>query len=560
VPRIHAIRLGVDAAIGERSYEQPLPAPRAAWLDYRDQNRRLTRIVTRAGGRLGEFNPFFQFVDTREENQALYFQFDRALPPGTRHAMTFRTRGETYLPEGVHVEWEMLEDRGHGRWGWKRLHGPGDGHARPYQLTGTGTLQFPLPETPKLVEDGFWLRARFAMPDGMRVDSLPSLPPVVNLMLNTAQAVNLMTVRTERFSGLGVPNQVIQLRRSPVFLHDLPGERSPFPNPDAWPDLRLWVEGEDGTVEEWHRLTDADMLTASKDDRVFVVDPVEASLTFGNGIRGRMLPPGSANVVVDTYRFVPGARGNVASGEVTLVEGHADVVKVENLLPASGGRDAESIDEIVRRAPGLLTSRDRAVTRSDFAIIATEASGEVARASCDGTIDTAEGTVEVVILPRRREGEKVPDPMLATGLRDHVQRYLKQRCLINVNPEVRLASFLPVDVSVTLRMRPNANLIAVREAVHTWIDTFLDPYVGGLDGDGWPFHGTLYAQDFARMVTTIPEVRHVVDVQIYDVSGERQRPGAPGWEEGRGVTELQLGDKDLLVVRRIRIKTDEAGE
>ena len=38
-------------------------------------------------------------------------------------------------------------------------------------------------------------------------------------------------------------------------------------------------------------------------------------------------------------------------------------------------------EEIVRRAPSILTSRDRAVTRADFEIIAMEASGEVARAA-----------------------------------------------------------------------------------------------------------------------------------------------------------------------------------
>lgn len=567
VPRIHAVRLGVEGglggavgpdALGARTYEQPLPAPRVAGLDYRNLNRRLTRVVTRAGGRLSEFNPFFQFIDLREEHQALYLQFDRPLPAGSRHVVTFRCRGEAYLPEGVQVEWEVLEDRGFGRWGWRRLHAPGDGSSRPYQLSASGALHFALPEVPPVPADGFWLRARFVLPGGMRVEQLPALPPVVHVLLNTTSAVNLMTLRTERFSGMGVPNQVITLRRAPIFLHSLAGERSPFPSPDAWPDLRVWVDGEDG-MEEWFPVSDAEMLTASKDDRVFLVDPVEGTLSFGNGIRGRMLPPGAANVIVDTYRMVPGARGNVAAGEIVLVDGYADQVKVENLLPASGGRDAESIEEIIRRAPGLLTSRDRAVTRADFATIATEASGEVARAWCEGGIDP-DGNVEVVILPRRREGEQVPDPMLATGLRDHVQRYLKQRCLVNVHPRVRLAEFVTIDVSVTLRLRPNANLISVREEVQGWIEGFLDPYTGGLDRQGWPFGGTLYAQDFGRMVSDIPEVRHVVDVQIYDIAQNRYRPGAPGWEEGTGTQELSLGGRDLIVARRVRVRTEDVHE
>ena len=473
--------------------------------------------------------------------------------------MSFRTRGETYLPEGVRVEWEMLEAREHGRFGWRRLHAPGEGENKAYQLTGTGTLEFPLPDTPALVEDGFWLRARFALPGDMGIDRLPMLPPITHVLLNTVDVVNLVTVRTEKYSGLGVPGQVIQVRKAPIFLHAREGERNIFRDAKTFPDIRVWVEAEDGTTEVWERVDEQALLTAKKDAKIFVVDSVEGTLTFGNGIRGKMLPVGSANVIVDTYRFVPGGRGNVASGEITVVEGYADVVKVENLLPASGGHDAETIEEIIRRAPSLLTSRDRAVTRTDFSVIATEASGEVARAACEGKIGE-DGTVEVIILPRRREGELFPDPFLSTGLRDHVQRYLKKRCLINVLPVVRLAQFLPIDVSVTLRLRPNANLLAVREAAQKWVERFLDPYVGGLDGQGWPFSGTLYAQDFARMVSAINEVRHVVDVALYDMGGERRRRGVPGWEEGEGVKELFLVEHDLFAVRRVRIRTEEAEE
>lgn len=559
VPKIQAIRLGVEGAVGAKTYEQPLPGPKMAQVDHRDSNRRLTRALTRAVGRLGEFFPFFPFVEIKEENQSLYLQFDKPLPPGKRHVMHVRTRGETYLPEQVRVEWEVLEAREHGRFGWRRLHAPGEGERAPYQLTGTGTLEFPLPDPIPTVPDGFWLRARFATPPDMKVDQLPAMPPVTHMLLNTVDVVNLITVRTERFSGAGIPNQTVQLTKGPIFLHDLENERSVFPRPEFFPDMRVFIENEDKVREEWFRAPENSLLTAGKDDRVFIVDPVEATISFGNGIRGKMVNVGSSNIIVDTYRVVPGAKGNVAAGEIVIVEGYSDSLKAENLLPASGGRNAETIEEILRRAPSILTSRDRAVTRNDFAIIATEASGEVARAACEGRIGP-DGTVEVVILPRRREGEAVPDPFLSTGLRDHVQRYLKKRCLINVMPIVRLSTFLPIDVSVTVRMRSNANILAVREQAEKWVVRFLDPYEGGLDKQGWPFSGTLYAQDFGRMVTDIPDVRHVVEVQLFDMSGDRRKRSVKGWEEGEGVKEIFLNGHDLFEVRRVRIRSEDASE
>ncbi|MFT4976241.1 MAG: hypothetical protein ACI8S6_002137, partial [Myxococcota bacterium] len=559
--RIYDIRLGADKTLGDETYEQPMPSPRVAQLDFREENQRLTRVVTRAVGRLNEMYPFFPFVEIQEENQALYIQFDKPLPRGSRHAIHVRCRGEAFLPAGVEMEWELLEAQGHGRTGWRRLsadqHGD-DGSVRPpYALSGSGVLEFPLPEVPEHPEqDGFWLRGRFVLPEGMSIDQLPPLPPVTHVMLNTVDAVNLHTVRTERYSGYAVPHQAIQLLRRPLFLHERDTERAIFARKDLFRDIVVSVDEGDGELVPWHAVDHRDLQVAGKDERVFVVDPVDGTLTFGNGIRGRMLPAGSNNVLVDTYRLVPGSKGNVGPHEIIVSDAVGVPTEVTNLVPTTGGRDAETIEEIIRRAPSLLTSRDRAVTRTDFEIISREASGEVARAACDGIL-REDGEVQIVILPQRRDDERVPDPFLSAGLRDHVASYLKRRCLINVDPVVRLAAFMRIDVSITLRLRPNANVIQIREQASRWISAFLDPYHGGLDREGWPFGGTLYAQDFARMVSDIPEVRHVADVQLYDMSGKDPR-AVPGWEEGLGTGELILNEHDLFVVRRVRVLSEEA--
>ena len=563
IPRIFSIELAVDKTLGADTYEQPMPGPRMVQLDYREQNRRLARVLTRATGRLNEFFPYYPFVEIAEENQALYLQFSKPLPIGMRHAIQFRCRGETFLPQGAGMEWEVLEQRENARLGWRRVRSSqqfDDGTVRPsFDLARSGTLEFPLPEVPEVPADGFWLRGRFTLPQGATLENIPALPAVTHILLNTVDAVNLHTVRIERYSGLGVPNQVIQLMKKPLFMHGGEGERPLFPRPELFDDLKIFVIKDDGAMEAWLPAREGNLLTAGKDDRVFVVDPVEGTLTFGNGIRGRMLPVGSNNIHVEFYRVVPGSTGNVAPNQIVVSETMADSVDVVNLLPATGGRDAETIEEIVRRAPSLLTSRDRAVTRTDFEIIAREASSEVSRAACTGNMG-ADGEVEVIILPGRREGEQIPDAFLAMGLRDHVQAYLKRRSLINVEPVVRLAQFMAIDVSVTLRLRPNANVIQVREAASVWVHRFLDAYVGGLDADGWPFGGTLYAQDFARLVSDVPEVRHVVDVQLYDMSAPEKARSAPGWEEGQGTRELVLTDHDLFVVRRVRVRTEDSDE
>jgi hypothetical protein len=567
--KVYAVRIGVDGVIGKNVYEQPMPGLKVATVEHREHNRRMSRAIVRSSGRLSEHHPFDTFVDLSDdlgteeepsEHTALYLKLTRPLPIAIRHAITFRCRGETYLPQGVSATWEELEQVGPGRVRWRRLVN-NEQEDRMYRLDRTGVLAFEYSSPAIPSRDGTWLRVLFRTPKG---SELPALPPISHLMLNTVDAVNLHEFRMEKFSGQGIPHQSVKLRRQPLFVHSEEEGDSAFANPDQFPDLRVYVVEEDGERREWRRAPGNTLLTASKDDRVFTVDSVEGTLTFGNGIRGKIVPVGNYNIAVEVYHVVPGEAGNVGARRVTVCEAFNDVLTVGNALPANGGLNAESIDEILRRAPSVLASRDRAVTRADFEIIAKEASGEVARAACDGRMGP-DGEVEVVILPHRMENEVVPDPFLATGLKEHVQKYLAKRCLVNVQPKVRLATFQPVDVSVSVRLRPNANFVLVREQARAWVRRFLDAYEGGLDGQGWPFGGTLFAQDFGRMVTDLPEVRHVVEVQVYaaDVA-PGSRDGSPGWERGEGRQTLVLdqpdspgGGADLFVLRHVRVISEE---
>ena len=552
--RIFNIRVGFQD-IETQSYSEPLLSPKTTQIDFREKNRRLTKVHTRVGNKNKEFYPYYRFIDIESKNQSFYMKFDKPLPVGSRHALHFRCRGETYLNQDLSMEWEILEIR-RKNYSWRRLStdeskSEGLNDRKSYAMNRTGVLEFPLPDIPQDLSEGFWLRGRFASTkDEIHV---PSLPPITHIMLNTVNAVNLHTARTERFSGQGIPHQEIKLLKSSIFLHEKDDGRNLFPRRDLFTDIRVQVDSEIGRVE-WKAITDSDMLVATKDDKVFTVDPVEGILRFGNGIRGSMLPVGSNNILVDIYRTIPGAKGNVAPGAISVCDFNG-ILDVVNLLPATGGRDAETVDEIVRRAPSLLTTRDRAVTKNDFEVIAKESSSEIARAACMGLMDT-DGDVEVVILPNRREDEVIPNNFLSGGLRDHVSAYLKRRCLINVNPIVRLAEFMPIDISITLRLRPNSDIIAIREQAQKWVQNFLDPYTGGLDGDGWPFGGTLYGQDLARMVVDIPDVRHVTQVSLFNMSSEEKK-SSPGWESQLGDVELSLSKHDLYVVRRMRVLIEE---
>ena len=218
----------------------------------------------------------------------------------------------------------------------------------------------------------------------------------------------------------------------------------------------------------------------------------------------------------------------------------------------------------------MLSERDRAITAQDFELIALAADTKVARAMCcpleQPTEDAyneeyaytpklidEDGNVGVVILPVRHEEEGLPDPFLSSGLRQVVEDYVRERCLINIRPIVRLATFCSIDISLRIRLHSNTDIVSVRENVKTWLESFLDPYRGGFDQKGWPFKGTLYQQDISRMLADIPEIRHLSDVELYDVSDKENHNVAALGYGFRCIWYGRAGSKRIVASIRDKI-------
>ncbi len=91
-----------------------------------------------------------------------------------------------------------------------------------------------------------------------------------------------------------------------------------------------------------------------------------AQVLFGDGVEGSPLPTGQNNVQA-TYRVGLGAAGNVAAGSITtLVDRPLGVSGVNNPQAATGGQDAQSVDEIRANAPLSVLTLGRAVSIEDY--------------------------------------------------------------------------------------------------------------------------------------------------------------------------------------------------
>ena len=467
--------------------------------------------------------PWIDPVETTRQGRTIYMCFDRPLPLGEEFSLYFKMTGEPVKTAERSAVWEFLDGEK-----WKELRYL----PTAFDFRGSGFLRLAIPlragasqaEQPEVT----WVRCK--LPDfARRSDGTMGpirYPRLTHILLNAAEVSNLQRHELERFSAYGIPNQTLNLLHQPAVI---PHTEVLAALPD---DLHKEefvavsvAEGE--RPASWALSMDDDLRDAGRADLVYAVDPVRATVRFGDGVHGAIPKAGTHNVTVEHYFTTDGLSGNVPAGSVSVCPTLGSQVRVHNPFGATGGRDVESVDELVKRAPKALTGRSRAVTTEDFEIIARESSGTLAR--CHAWKDARDDpwVVRITVLPNRdSRTTEIPDAE-EIGLARTVQEYVQERSLINTEVRVEMAQLVPITVELRCLLVSATNPSGVRERAESWVSRFLDPYTGGVDGKGWPFGEVPRAQDLQHILKEIPEIRHVEECTVL----RAPPPGAPaGWQ------------------------------
>ncbi len=301
---------------------------------------------------------------------------------------------------------------------------------------------------------------------------------------------------------------------------------------------------EDG--ENWIRWTEVQSFRDSGPlDRHYTLDGVSGTVAFGPTIRQPngiemghgATPPKGAAIRMMRYRYGGGLSGNVGLHTLTVLKSSIPyVATVTNLEPALGGLDAESLESAKFRTPMVLRSQDRAVTAQDYEFLAREASRKVARARCIqargglGGSTVPPGTVELLIVPNvppehdRTLQSLQPDPELL----EEIKQYIDERRMLGTHLAVDGPAYVGVSVDATIVVQRNANPERVRTEVARRIREYLDPLLGGVDGDGWPFGRDLYLSEMQSVVQSIAGVEYAQDVTLYQVDIQTGQSRAAG--------------------------------
>ena len=142
-----------------------------------------------------------------------------------------------------------------------------------------------------------------------------------------------------------------------------------------------------------------DFSEAGPRQRAFITrenDAQQTRVTFGNGIRGARPSTGASNIKA-TYRYGIGAGGNVAAGQISQLATHPlGAQGVINPLPATGGADADTLQQARVNAPVSVTALDRLVSVSDYADFCRTYAG-IGKAASARISDGIEPTVHVTV-------------------------------------------------------------------------------------------------------------------------------------------------------------------
>lgn len=356
-------------------------------------------------------------------------------------------------------------------------------------------------------QNKFVIRARLARPDAFDDVGLPSL---ATIRLNTVPASAIQTVSNETLgASTGQPSQQFQLARTPVIVGSSTVQVTP-PGGIGGPLTFTEID---------------DLFSAGPNDPVYELLPATGVLLFGDGVHGLIPPPddGTApggNVQALAYQFGGGAVGNVGAQTLTNVtpsDATLPALKATNVLPAAGGADEETTDHAIATAPAIVRSRFRAVSADDFEALAkatpqvrVERALALPNTQPGAGAGTTPGAVTVVLVPFAPFESSITTPIpLPSQIAAAVLRFLDQRRLVTTQVFVQPATFRKVTANVSLVVQPLAKINDTRSAVLLALQTFFHALVGGTDGQGWPFGGTIFFSQVFQQVLNVPGVSRV---------------------------------------------------
>jgi hypothetical protein len=284
-----------------------------------------------------------------------------------------------------------------------------------------------------------------------------------------------------------------------------------FDSSEAVPSIEL--SGTlNGVTRTWTPLQN--LLSSDASDPVFVVE-IEytgvATLRFGDNTNGET--PDSGTMFVANYRIGNGTAGNVgADSLVFLAVGDARIKTSRNPLPATGGTDPETNDQIRRRAPQAFLTQERAVTMPDY-VVAAELNPQVEEAVASLRWTGSWYTVFIAVEPET-------GGQLTSTLEKAVKKKVESYRLAGQDLQLDSPQYVSLEIELQICVDPDYFARDVQQAVLQVLGSQLLP--NGQKGFFYPgnftFGQSVYLSPIYAAVRSVPGV-NAVNATMFQVQG-----------------------------------------
>lgn len=269
--------------------------------------------------------------------------------------------------------------------------------------------------------------------------------------------------------GISIPNELLGSSTG------APSQKFTFNyTPVIYDSIEVYVNEQTG-LERWEKVENfVDSSSTSKDYIVSINDNDEATITFGDGVFGK-IPRVFDRGIFCSYRVGGGSQGNVGANKITLLDTNLAIVdRTFNPYTADvEGQDKETLEEIKMNAPVASRTVWGALTTQDFADVVKLNFLEVDKvASYNSGAD-----ISIYVL-LKNDAEVTEDFIGKT--KDLFDENSGGRKMIGVGDiSVAPAIKRPIDISATLAVKSRYDF----EAIKRNITDFLTDYftVGNYD-------------------------------------------------------------------------------
>ncbi|MCP5013267.1 MAG: hypothetical protein GY942_25080 [Aestuariibacter sp.] len=236
------------------------------------------------------------------------------------------------------------------------------------------------------------------------------------------------------------------------------------------------------------------------------------------------------------------------------------------LLNGPDWRLVGDMDTAVRNTILTLRTRYRAVTVADFDYllfniwphteVALGSEGEISRILClpqtnlaaDDPTAIAPAHLSLVILAKPQADDlpgQTTDP--SPQLLEDLAAFLEPRLLLTTIHHVVKPDFVPVTLQARIYVRedvPLESAVDVVDGPEVGLVAFFDPHTGGPDGSGWPFGRGVYASEVYAILSRLPAVDYVDDVQVIGPDGQPSDVGV--WLQPHQLVQIDLSGLTLI--------------